>query len=245
MYLQFCTVITFQKASSSQGDPVPPQHSPPLPPMVTVNQSSDSVNTDLPIWDISYKWNHTLVKQTKGTVLVSLVFYAYCNMNQNFKAPRDWRGGLAERAPAAPEESLGPGPSTHITAHNCLFTTPVLKDLTPSSGLHGHWTHVQCTYNHAMLIFIKYFKCNFKCIETCGFIPLSRYNIYFYHFSNWLPLSKPLAYSEQSPAVMQKYFVWRTVLDSSEYIPRKSLAVSNGNLKFNLLRSHQVTSSIS
>lgn len=153
MYLQFCTVITFQKASSSQGDPVPPQHSPPLPPMVTVNQSSDSVNTDLPIWDISYKWNHTLVKQTKGTVLVSLVFYAYCNMNQNFKAPRDWRGGLAERAPAAPEESLGPGPSTHITAHNCLFTTPVLKDLAPSSGLHGHWTHVhvhtimQCSYS--------------------------------------------------------------------------------------------------
>lgn len=191
MYPQFCTVISFQKASSSQGDPVPPQHSPPLPPMVTVNHSSDSVNTDLPIWDISYKWNHTLVKQTRGTVLVSLVFYAYCNMNQNFKAPRDWRGGLAERAPAAPEESLGPGPSTHITAHNCLFTTLVLKDLTPSSGLHGHWTHVQCTYNHAMLIFIKYFKCNFKCIETCGFIPLSRYNIYFYHFSNWLPLSKP------------------------------------------------------
>lgn len=44
--------------------PRTPQHSPALPPMATVNHSSDSVNLDLPIWDISYKQNHTLVKKT-------------------------------------------------------------------------------------------------------------------------------------------------------------------------------------
>lgn len=50
-----------------------------------------------------------------------------------------------ERTMIALPEGLGLNLNIHIVVHNGL--TPVLKNPRPSSGLHGHYTHMVCRQN--------------------------------------------------------------------------------------------------